>query len=108
MRISDWSSDVCSSDLGSLAGVSAADLGATAIREALTRSGVAPERVDYVIMGYVIQAGTGQIPARQAAVAAGIPNKEIGRAACRERVCRYVVTTVVEVSFNTKIYVITS
>jgi acetyl-CoA C-acetyltransferase len=60
---------------GSLARVSAADLGATAIREALKRSGMAPERVDYVIMGHVIQAGTGQITARQAAVAARIPKE---------------------------------
>jgi acetyl-CoA C-acetyltransferase len=60
---------------GALGGLSAADLGATAIREALARSRVAPERVDYVIMGHVIQAGTGQITARQAAVAAGIPKE---------------------------------
>jgi acetyl-CoA C-acetyltransferase len=60
---------------GALAGLSAADLGAAAIREALARSRVAPERVDYVIMGHVIQAGTGQITARQAAVAAGIPKE---------------------------------
>jgi acetyl-CoA C-acetyltransferase len=49
---------------GSLGGVSAADLGAAAIHEALKRSGVGPERVDYVIMGHVIQAGAGQITAR--------------------------------------------
>jgi len=60
---------------GALGGLSAADLGATAIREALARSRVAPERVDYVIMGHVIQAGTGQITARQAAVTAGIPKE---------------------------------
>src|SRR5439155_983038 len=60
---------------GSLAGLSAVDLGAAAIREALKRSGVSPERVDYVIMGHVIQAGTGQITGRQAAVAAGIPKE---------------------------------
>jgi len=60
---------------GALAGLSAADLGAAAIREALARSRVALERVDYVIMGHVIQAGTGQITARQAAVAAGIPKE---------------------------------
>ncbi|HYU92298.1 MAG TPA: acetyl-CoA C-acyltransferase, partial [Actinomycetota bacterium] len=58
-----------------MAGLSAADLGAAAIHEALKRSGVAPERIDYVIMGHVIQAGTGQITARQAAVAAGIPKE---------------------------------
>ena len=60
---------------GSFAGMSAVDLGAIAIREALTRSGVAPDQVDYVVMGQVIRAGTGQITARQAAVAAGIPKE---------------------------------
>ena len=59
--------------LGSLAGFSATDLGGIAIKGALERSGVAPDQVDYVIMGQVLQAGSGQIPARQAAVAAGIP-----------------------------------
>jgi acetyl-CoA C-acetyltransferase len=59
--------------LGSLKDFSAADLGAIAIKAALQRSGVAPEQVQYVIMGQVLQAGAGQIPARQAAVKAGIP-----------------------------------
>jgi acetyl-CoA C-acetyltransferase len=59
--------------MGSLSGFSAAELGAVAIRSALDRSGVAPDQVDYVIMGQVLTAGAGQIPARQAAVAAGIP-----------------------------------
>jgi acetyl-CoA C-acetyltransferase len=59
--------------LGSLSGFSAADLGGIVIREALHRAGVPAERVDYVIMGQVLQAGAGQIPARQAAVAAGVP-----------------------------------
>jgi acetyl-CoA C-acetyltransferase len=59
--------------LGSLSGFSAADLGGIVIREALQRAGVPAERVDYVIMGQVLQAGAGQIPARQAAVAAGVP-----------------------------------
>src|ERR1700740_834178 len=59
--------------LGSLAGFSAAQLGGFAIAEALQRSGVRPEDVEYVIMGHVLQAGTGQIPSRQAAVKAGIP-----------------------------------
>ena len=58
---------------GALAGLSAARLGGIAIREAVVRAGVAPEDVDYVIMGQVLLAGTGQVPARQAAVAAGIP-----------------------------------
>ena len=60
---------------GSLAGFAAVDLGAIAIRAALERSGVSPEQVEYVIMGHVIQAGTGQITARQAAVGAGIPKE---------------------------------
>lgn len=59
--------------LGSLSGLSGAQLGAIAIKAALERAGIAPDRVDYVIMGQVLQAGEGQIPARQAAVAAGIP-----------------------------------
>src|SRR3984957_2876082 len=58
---------------GALAPFSAADLGAIAIRAALERAGVAPDEVDYVIMGQVLLAGTGQVPARQAATAAGIP-----------------------------------
>jgi acetyl-CoA C-acetyltransferase len=60
---------------GSLAGFSAIDLGGIAIAEALARSGVAPERVDYVIMGHVLQAGQGQITARQAAISGGIPKE---------------------------------
>ncbi len=59
--------------LGSLKGLSAADLGAVAIRAALTKAGVAPEQVDYLIMGQVLQAGAGQNPARQAGIAAGLP-----------------------------------
>jgi acetyl-CoA C-acetyltransferase len=59
--------------LGSLKDFSGADLGGFAIKAALERSGVTPEQVDYVIMGQVIQAGAGQITARQAAVKAGIP-----------------------------------
>ena len=58
---------------GSLAGLRAVDLGAIAIREALARAGVAPDAVEYTIMGHVLQAGQGQITARQAAIAAGIP-----------------------------------
>jgi acetyl-CoA C-acetyltransferase len=52
---------------------SAVELGAVAIAEALARAGVSPGEVDYVLMGQVLQAGTGQITARQAAIAAGIP-----------------------------------
>ncbi|MFI0433304.1 MAG: acetyl-CoA C-acetyltransferase [Candidatus Nanopelagicales bacterium] len=59
--------------LGSLKSLSAAELGSVAIAGALERSGVAPDQVDYVIMGHVLQAGTGQMSARQAAVGAGIP-----------------------------------
>ena len=59
--------------LGSLKGFSAADLGGFAIKEALNRSGVSGEQVDYVIMGHVLQAGAGQITSRQAAVKGGIP-----------------------------------
>ena len=58
---------------GALAGFSAMDLGGFAIRAALERAGVAPDDVDYVFMGQVLQAGQGQITARQAAVKAGIP-----------------------------------
>ena len=60
---------------GALSSLEAVELGAIAIREALARSGVDPARVDYVLMGHVIQAGTGQITARQAAVGAGIPKE---------------------------------
>src|SRR5438094_10561857 len=58
---------------GALASFSAMDLGGFAIRAALERAGVKPEQVDYVFMGQVLQAGAGQITARQAAVKAGIP-----------------------------------
>jgi acetyl-CoA C-acetyltransferase len=58
--------------LGSLASKSASELGGTAIAGALDRAGIGPEQVQYVIMGHVLQAGAGQITARQAAVAAGI------------------------------------
>jgi acetyl-CoA C-acetyltransferase len=59
--------------LGSLKGFAAVDLGAFAIKAALERAGVTGDQVEYVIMGHVLQAGTGQIPSRQAAVKAGIP-----------------------------------
>jgi acetyl-CoA C-acetyltransferase len=52
---------------------SAVDLGAVAIAEALARAEVSPGDVDYVVMGQVLQAGAGQITARQAAIAAGVP-----------------------------------
>ena len=59
--------------LGSLSGFSAAELGSIVIKAALDRAGISGGQVDYVIMGQVLQAGAGQIPSRQAAVAAGIP-----------------------------------
>ena len=58
---------------GGLSTVPATDLGATAIRAAVERAGIAPEAVDEAIMGQVIQAGAGQAPARQAALKAGLP-----------------------------------
>jgi acetyl-CoA C-acetyltransferase len=59
--------------LGNLKDFPATKLGGIAIKAALERAGVSPEQVQYVIMGQVLQAGAGQIPARQAAVDAGIP-----------------------------------
>ncbi|WP_431684000.1 acetyl-CoA C-acetyltransferase [Kitasatospora sp. KL5] len=59
--------------LGSLKGFSGADLGGIAIKAAVERAGITGDQVQYVIMGQVLQAGAGQIPARQAAVKAGIP-----------------------------------
>ncbi|HZA50800.1 MAG TPA: acetyl-CoA C-acetyltransferase [Myxococcaceae bacterium] len=58
---------------GSLAPLTAPQLGAVAIKAALQRAGVAPEKVDQVIMGNVLQGGVGQAPARQASIFAGIP-----------------------------------
>jgi acetyl-CoA C-acetyltransferase len=62
---------------GALKNYQAPELGAVAIRGALDRAGIENEDVEYVIMGQVLQAGTGQAPARQASVGAGLP-KEIG------------------------------
>jgi len=59
--------------LGSLKDFSGADLGGVAIKAALDKAGVRGDQVEYVIMGQVLTAGAGQIPARQAAVKAGIP-----------------------------------
>src|SRR3954468_23816806 len=58
---------------GALAGFSGADLGGIAIKAALQRAGIDADQVDYVLMGQVLQAGTGQITARQAALNAGVP-----------------------------------
>ena len=59
--------------LGALASVTAPELGASAIREAVKRAGVGPEDVQEVIMGNVVQGGVGQAPARQAAIRSGLP-----------------------------------
>jgi acetyl-CoA C-acetyltransferase len=58
--------------LGGLSPLKASDLGAIAIREAMTRAGVAGDQVDEVLMGHVVQGGQGQAPARQAQIKAGI------------------------------------
>jgi acetyl-CoA C-acetyltransferase len=60
--------------LGGLSTMTAPQLGAIAIREAVSRAGVDPEQIDEVLMGNVVQAGVGQAPARQAAIHGGIPN----------------------------------
>jgi acetyl-CoA C-acetyltransferase len=60
--------------LGALSGVPAPQLGAAAIKGALTQGGVSPEAIQEVFMGNVLQAGLGQAPARQAAMGAGIPH----------------------------------
>jgi acetyl-CoA C-acetyltransferase len=59
--------------LGGLRDFSGTDLGAVAVRAALQRAGISGDQVDYVVLGQVLQAGAGQMPARQAAVKAGIP-----------------------------------
>ncbi|MFI5184446.1 MAG: acetyl-CoA C-acyltransferase, partial [Vicinamibacteria bacterium] len=61
--------------LGALKGFSAPQLGAMVVKEAVRRSGIDPDRVDEVILGNVVSAGTGQAPARQAAIHAGLPAK---------------------------------
>ncbi|HEV7492268.1 acetyl-CoA C-acyltransferase [Baekduia sp.] len=58
---------------GGLSSIDATDLGAAAITAALERADVAPDQVDHVVMGQVIQAGQGQVPSRQAQIKAGIP-----------------------------------
>ncbi len=60
---------------GSLSGFSAVDLGAIAIAEAVKRAGIDPELVDCTIMGQVLTAGCGQVPARQASIKGGLPKK---------------------------------
>jgi len=63
--------------LGGLASLKASDLGAAAIREAMTRAGVTGDEIDEVLMGHVVQGGQGQAPARQAQIKAGI-NPAVG------------------------------
>jgi acetyl-CoA C-acetyltransferase len=60
---------------GALASVDATELGGVAIRAALERADVAPEQVQHLVMGQVLQAGQGQIPSRQAQISAGIPKE---------------------------------
>ena len=60
--------------LGGLQSMTAPQLGAIAIREAVSRAGIKPDQVEEVLMGHVVQAGAGQAPARQAAIHGGIPN----------------------------------
>jgi acetyl-CoA C-acetyltransferase len=60
---------------GSLSTLDATELGGVAIEAALQRSGVAPEQVEHVVMGQVLQAGQGQIPSRQAQIKGGIPKE---------------------------------
>src|SRR5262252_3061624 len=60
---------------GGLSSLDATELGATAIGAALDRADVAPEDVQHVVMGQVLQAGQGQIPSRQAQIKAGIPKE---------------------------------
>ena len=60
---------------GSLAGISATDLGATVIKDLMRRTGVSPDQIGEVIMGQVLAAGVGQNPARQAGMKAGLPKE---------------------------------
>jgi acetyl-CoA C-acetyltransferase len=60
--------------LGGLSSMTAPQLGAVAIKEAVQRAGISPDQVEEVIMGHVVQAGAGQAPARQAAIHGGIPD----------------------------------
>ncbi len=59
---------------GTLAGISAPELGAVVVREAIQRAGVTPEKIEEVLMGNVVTAGLGQAPARQVALKAGLPS----------------------------------
>ena len=70
--ITGWSRTPFGRFLGSLSSVPATELGALVIKGALEKAGVAPEMVDYVLLGMVVQAGTGQIPSRQSTIKAGL------------------------------------
>jgi acetyl-CoA acetyltransferase len=58
---------------GAFSGVKATELGATAVKAAVERAGVSPDKIDQIYMGCVLPAGLGQAPARQAALGAGLP-----------------------------------
>ena len=73
--------------LGSLKDFSGAQLGGVAIKAALERAGVAPDQVQYVIMGQVLTAGAGQIPARQAAVGGRHPDGRARRSRSTRCAC---------------------
>jgi acetyl-CoA C-acetyltransferase len=60
--------------MGGLSGIAAPQLGATCVREAINRAGIAPDAVEEVILGNVLQGGVGQAPARQAAHFGGVPD----------------------------------
>ncbi|HLC45871.1 MAG TPA: acetyl-CoA C-acyltransferase, partial [archaeon] len=60
---------------GALSSLSAPELGAVAVREAVKRAGLKPGQVNELVMGNVVSAGVGQNPARQAALLAGLPNE---------------------------------
>src|SRR5947207_10204843 len=68
----------CRTAIGTFGGafkdVSAVDLGATVVREAVRRAGVRPDQVDEVVLGCILQAGLGMNPARQAAIKGGLPD----------------------------------
>ncbi|MBD1593740.1 acetyl-CoA C-acetyltransferase [Arthrobacter sp. S1_S22] len=82
--------------MGQLAPLTAVELGGAAIAGALEKAGVRPDAVDAVIMGHVLQAGTGQNPARQAAVAGGIPLS--AHAATVNKVCLSGLSAIIEAS----------
>ena len=75
---------------GALAGASATELGAAAVRAAVERAGVAPDDVEKIFMGCVLPAGLGQAPARQAAIGAGsaIMSRRPRSTRCAARACR--------------------